>query len=49
MEPSSPAVEAMVCFRFPELPTSWFSTQRWLQLDASWQVLFRGPNADTAG
>jgi hypothetical protein len=34
--------------QIPELPTSWFSTQRWLQLDASWQVLFRGPNADTA-
>ncbi len=29
----------------PEPPTSWFSTQRWLQLDASWQVLFRNPNA----
>jgi hypothetical protein len=24
----------------PELPTSWFSTQRWLYLDASWGGLF---------
>jgi hypothetical protein len=24
----------------PELPTSWFSTQRWLYLDSSWDVLF---------
>jgi len=24
----------------PELPTSWFSTQRWLDLDASWASLF---------
>ena len=24
----------------PEIPTSWFSTQRWQYLDASWQVLF---------
>lgn len=24
----------------PELPTSWFSTQRWLALDASWLCLF---------
>jgi hypothetical protein len=24
----------------PELPTSWFSTQRWLYLDASWGSLF---------
>lgn len=24
----------------PALPTSWFSTQRWLYLDASWRVLF---------
>jgi hypothetical protein len=24
----------------PELPTSWFSTQRWLSLDASWGSLF---------
>lgn len=24
----------------PELPTSWFSTQRWLCLDASWACLF---------
>ena len=25
----------------PEFPTSWFSTQRWLYLDASWSGLFR--------
>lgn len=25
----------------PELPTSWFSTQRWLYLDASWGSIFR--------
>ncbi len=24
----------------PEMPTSWFSTQRWLYLDPSWEVLF---------
>ncbi|QNI31917.1 hypothetical protein H7849_23290 [Alloacidobacterium dinghuense] len=24
----------------PELPTSWFSTQRWLYLDASWKSIF---------
>jgi hypothetical protein len=24
----------------PDLPTSWFSTQRWIYLDASWNVLF---------
>jgi hypothetical protein len=33
----------------PELPTSWFSTQRWLQLDASWQFLFHKPNPDSVG
>ena len=27
----------------PELPTSWFATQRWLYLDASWHSLFRPP------
>lgn len=26
----------------PGLPTSWFSTQRWLYLDASWAFLFAG-------
>lgn len=26
----------------PGLPTSWFSTQRWLYLDASWSFLFAG-------
>jgi hypothetical protein len=29
----------------PELPTSWFSTQRWLALDASWLCLFADPSA----
>lgn len=24
----------------PEIPTSWFGTQRWLYLDPSWEVLF---------
>jgi MacB-like periplasmic core domain len=24
----------------PEIPTSWFSTQRWLYLDPSWDILF---------
>jgi MacB-like periplasmic core domain len=27
----------------PALPTSWFSTQRWLFLDPSWKFLFAGP------
>jgi hypothetical protein len=26
----------------PELPTSWFDTQRWLYLDTSWEFLFAG-------
>ena len=26
----------------PGLPTSWFSTQRWLYLDTSWEFLFTG-------
>ena len=26
----------------PALPTSWFSTQRWLYLDGSWEFLFTG-------
>ncbi|HEX3659991.1 MAG TPA: hypothetical protein VHU89_01085, partial [Acidobacteriaceae bacterium] len=29
----------------PELPTSWFSTQRWLALDASWLCLFADPSS----
>jgi hypothetical protein len=29
----------------PGLPTSWFSTQRWLYLDTSWGFLFTGPGA----
>jgi hypothetical protein len=24
----------------PEIPTSWFSTQRWMYLDSSWEILF---------
>ena len=28
----------------PGLPTSWFSTQRWLYLDSSWDFLFAGPS-----
>jgi hypothetical protein len=24
----------------PEIPTSWFSTQRWMYLDPSWDILF---------
>jgi hypothetical protein len=27
----------------PSLPTSWFSSQRWLFLDPSWEFLFAGP------
>ena len=29
----------------PGLPTSWFSTQRWLYLDTSWDFLFMGPTS----
>jgi hypothetical protein len=29
----------------PSLPTSWFSSQRWLYLDASWQFLFASSTA----
>jgi hypothetical protein len=29
----------------PGIPTSWFSTQRWLYLDTSWEFLFVGPGA----
>jgi hypothetical protein len=29
----------------PSLPTSWFATQRWLYLDASWEFLFAGRQA----
>ncbi len=29
----------------PSLPTSWFGTQRWLYLDASWEFLFAGTDA----
>jgi hypothetical protein len=33
----------------PELPTSWFSTQRWLSLDASWGSLFSDACVPSAG
>lgn len=33
----------------PELPTSWFSTQRWLCLDASWASLFPESCSPSAG
>lgn len=33
----------------PEMPTSWFSTQRWLYLDSSWDVLFPEANLITPG
>jgi len=29
----------------PGLPTSWFSTQRWLYLDTSWEFLFSAPGS----
>jgi hypothetical protein len=32
----------------PEMPTSWFSTQRWLYLDSSWDVLFAEPGLASA-
>lgn len=28
----------------PGLPTSWFATEQWLYLDASWEFLFAGPD-----
>jgi hypothetical protein len=33
----------------PEMPTSWFGTQRWLYLDPSWDVLFAEPGLASAG
>jgi hypothetical protein len=33
----------------PEMPTSWFSTQRWLYLDPSWDVLFPDPGLAPTG
>jgi hypothetical protein len=33
----------------PEIPTSWFSTQRWLDLDASWGSLFTDACMPSAG
>jgi hypothetical protein len=29
----------------PGMPTSWFSSQRWIYLDTSWEFLFTGPVA----
>jgi hypothetical protein len=33
----------------PEMPTSWFSTQRWLYLDPSWEILFAEPGVVSTG
>ena len=33
----------------PEMTTSWFSTQRWLYLDSSWEVLFADSTLASAG
>jgi hypothetical protein len=33
----------------PEMPTSWFSTQRWLYLDPSWEVLFAESSLASTG
>jgi hypothetical protein len=33
----------------PEIPTSWFSTQRWLYLDPSWSSLFSDAHVASAG
>lgn len=33
----------------PEMPTSWFSEQRWLYLDSSWDVLFPESGLVSAG
>ena len=33
----------------PEMPTSWFSEQRWLYLDSSWDVLFPEAGLAAAG
>ncbi|MGF7183897.1 hypothetical protein [Tunturiibacter psychrotolerans] len=33
----------------PEMATSWFSEQRWLYLDASWEILFTEPAFETPG
>jgi hypothetical protein len=33
----------------PELPTSWFGTQRWLYLDSSWGSLFNDAYVPSAG
>lgn len=33
-----------ILLHIPEIPTSWFSAQRWVCLDRSWQFLFAGRN-----
>jgi hypothetical protein len=33
----------------PEIPTSWFSEQRWLYLDPSWEILFAESGLASAG
>ncbi len=33
----------------PEIPTSWFSTQRWMYLDPSWEILFPEPGLVSTG
>lgn len=33
----------------PEMPTSWFSEQRWLYLDPSWEILFGESRLASAG
>ena len=33
----------------PEIPTSWFSTQRWLYLDPSWSSLFTDAYVTSSG
>jgi hypothetical protein len=33
----------------PGMPTSWFSVQRWLYLDTSWEFLFAGSGAGMKG
>src|ERR1035438_3538190 len=34
--------EGHTLLHVPGMPTSWFSTQRWLYLDRSWEFLFAG-------
>jgi hypothetical protein len=42
-------VEGHGLLHVPEMPTSWFSEQRWLYLDPSWQVLFGDSGLASAG